>query len=179
MREAPTRQRAVQVLVAMATACLLAAGCGDGNTTASTDDTPTPADQSTESDNTDTPTDNTADTSVADTATTTTVADATTSTGNTAIATDSTSDEGIVIEASVVGGSVDVVADRVEIDLGSTVTIRIDADAADHIHLHGYDVLADVAPGSPAEMIFTADVPGVFEIELEDSGTFLFEIVVS
>ena len=41
-----------------------------------------------------------------------------------------------------------------------------------------YDLLADVTPGSPSEIRFTADVPGVFEVELEDSGTFLFEIAV-
>lgn len=176
MPEAPTRPRAAQVLVAMVIAALLAAGCGDGDTTATTDDIATPADQSTEGDTT-----NTTDTTADNETTSTADNDANVSTDGTSTddTTDTTSDDGIVIEASVVGGSVDVVTDRVEIELGSTVTIRIDADVADHVHLHGYDVLADVGPASQAEIMFTADVPGVFEIELEDSGTFLFQIVVS
>ena len=46
------------------------------------------------------------------------------------------------------------------------------------MHLHGYDLSADVAPGSPATIQFTADVPGRFEIELEDLGVQIAELEV-
>jgi hypothetical protein len=36
------------------------------------------------------------------------------------------------------------------------------------VHVHGYDLFRDVAPGRPARFSFPARVDGVFEIELED-----------
>ena len=38
----------------------------------------------------------------------------------------------------------------------------------DHVHLHGYDIMSDVAPGQPARIEFRATIPGQFEVELED-----------
>ena len=61
---------------------------------------------------------------------------------------------------------------------GRTVVIRVTSDVADHVHLHGYDLMVDVAPGAPATMRFTADAPGRFEIELEDSGVQIAELEV-
>jgi hypothetical protein len=43
---------------------------------------------------------------------------------------------------------------------------------------HGYDLSADVAPGRPAVIDFTADAPGVFEVELEQAHLRLFELQV-
>ena len=53
------------------------------------------------------------------------------------------------------------------------------ADRADEVHLHGYDRKVDIEPGKPAELEFTADVPGVFEVELEEAGLKLVELQVS
>ena len=39
------------------------------------------------------------------------------------------------------------------------------SDAEHEIHLHGYDIARDAAPGKPARYRFKADVEGVFEIE--------------
>ena len=47
------------------------------------------------------------------------------------------------------------------------------SDAADDIHLHGYDIEKKVAPGQPARFRVKADLEGVFEIEshiAEDAG---------
>ena len=49
----------------------------------------------------------------------------------------------------------------------------VSADAPDDIHLHGYDIEKQVAPGQPARFRFRADVEGIFEIEshvAEDAG---------
>ncbi len=51
--------------------------------------------------------------------------------------------------------------------LGGTLVITVAADVSDEVHLHGYDVLADVAPGQPAILEVAATIPGVFEVELE------------
>ena len=89
-----------------------------------------------------------------------------------------TAESAAVIEASVAGGKVTAAEDRFEVAKGTDVLIRVTADAEEPVHLHGYDIEADAAPGKPAEISFTADIPGVFEVELEDSGTLLFEIEV-
>ncbi len=51
--------------------------------------------------------------------------------------------------------------------------IVVSADAADDIHLHGYDIEKKVAPGQPARFQFKAKFEGEFEIEshvAEDAG---------
>ena len=44
--------------------------------------------------------------------------------------------------------------------------------------MHGYDLMADVAPGQPVTIRFTADTPGSFEIELEELGAQIAELEV-
>ena len=65
-----------------------------------------------------------------------------------------------------------------EVALGDEVTIAVTADTADHVHVHGYDELVDIRPGEVARVRFTADIPGVFEVELEDAGLPLLELTV-
>jgi hypothetical protein len=61
---------------------------------------------------------------------------------------------------------------------GDAVRIVIDADVSDEVHVHGYDLMADVTPDDPATIDFVANAPGVFEVELEDAGTLLFELEI-
>ncbi|GIU96697.1 MAG: hypothetical protein KatS3mg013_0500 [Actinomycetota bacterium] len=65
-----------------------------------------------------------------------------------------------------------------EVQQGERVRIVVDADVADEIHLHGYDLTAAVVPGRPAELDFRATAPGVFEVELEEAGLLLFQLKV-
>jgi heme/copper-type cytochrome/quinol oxidase subunit 2 len=53
---------------------------------------------------------------------------------------------------------------------GQTVRFRVRSDAADHVHVHGYDLMKDVEPGKTTTMSFKATITGIFEIELEDAG---------
>jgi FtsP/CotA-like multicopper oxidase with cupredoxin domain len=85
---------------------------------------------------------------------------------------------GVLIEATVTGDKVETASRRVRIDRGQKVRIRVQADRAEEVHLHGYDLSADVAPGRPAAIDFTADAPGVFEVELEQAHLRLFELQV-
>lgn len=48
---------------------------------------------------------------------------------------------------------------------GDEVVLRFNADIADEIHLHGYDLTARVQPGTTAEIRFIADRTGRFEYE--------------
>ena len=61
---------------------------------------------------------------------------------------------------AVVGGPA-----RVETTKGEAVRIVVRADAPDEIHLHGYDITRNAAPGSPARFRFKANIEGIFEIE--------------
>jgi hypothetical protein len=61
---------------------------------------------------------------------------------------------------------------------GERVRVRVTSDVRDHIHVHGYDLMRDVAPGTPAMIQFRATLTGRFEIELEDRGTPIAELEV-
>ena len=52
------------------------------------------------------------------------------------------------------------------------------SDVADEVHVHGYDLMADVAPGKPVRIEFTANLTGRFEIELEDRGKQIAQLTV-
>jgi hypothetical protein len=108
-------------------------------------------------------------TTVATTATTSTSGAATSSTAGFS---------GVLVEAKVTGSNVETASKRVRVDLGQKVRVQVEADRAEEVHVHGYDLKADVAPGKPAVIDFTANVPGVFEVELEESSLKLFELQV-
>jgi hypothetical protein len=67
---------------------------------------------------------------------------------------------------------------RATVKQGDPVTIVVDADTADEVHVHGYDLKANVAPGKPARIAFTATLAGGFEIELEEAGLHIAELEV-
>jgi hypothetical protein len=61
---------------------------------------------------------------------------------------------------------------------GSQVVFVVESELADEVHLHGYDLSADVAPGEPATIRFKADAPGLFEAELESRSLPIAELEV-
>jgi hypothetical protein len=67
---------------------------------------------------------------------------------------------------------------RVTVAKNRVVLLVVRADVSDHVHLHGYDVMRDVAPGAPAQLRFRATIPGRFEVELEDRGLQIADITV-
>jgi hypothetical protein len=67
---------------------------------------------------------------------------------------------------------------RPQFTVGDRVVLIVRADVEDEVHVHGYDLMQDVAPGSPARISFTADSEGRFEVELEDRHLPLTELVV-
>ncbi len=63
-------------------------------------------------------------------------------------------------------------------ELDRTIRLIVTADVSDEVHLHGYDIRADVAPGSPAVLEFEANVPGIFDVELEAAGLEFMQLQV-
>jgi hypothetical protein len=128
---------------------------------------PTPAAQTT-----------TGDTTTAETETETETEDGTTEEAPTTTETENPDEpQRIVIvirDGQPVGG-----VKRPEIDEGKQVVLVVRSDVSDHMHLHGYDLLADVAPGQPGRIRFRADLVGRFDLELEDRVLLIAELRVS
>ena len=66
----------------------------------------------------------------------------------------------------------------VEVRQGERVRLVVEADVSDEVHVHGYDLLAEVSPAEPAVIVFRANAPGVFA-ELEGAGLLLLELTVT
>lgn len=64
------------------------------------------------------------------------------------------------------------------ITLDETVRIEVTGDTDEVVHVHTYDLFAEVAPASPAIIEFVADIPGVIEVELEGSHLSILELQV-
>lgn len=117
-------------------------------------------------------------TSTAVTATSTTVVTGTTVATTTTSAPRLTTTTSAAPDVVVSGGAV-TGPERFSLSLGETVEILVLADVDDEVHVHGYDLHFDVVAGVPTLVSFIADVPGVFEAELEGSGLGLFDIEVA
>lgn len=86
--------------------------------------------------------------------------------------------ERTVVEVTFRDGAVQG-ATRFIVTQGERVRILVRADVTDEVHLHSYDLRADVAPGDPARIDFVANVAGVFECELEGAGELLFQLEIA
>jgi hypothetical protein len=82
------------------------------------------------------------------------------------------------IRIVVRGGRVIGGLERARLDRGERAVLIVRSDVSDHVHLHGYDIMRDVAPGAPARLRFRATIPGRFEVELEDRGLQIAQIEV-
>jgi hypothetical protein len=83
------------------------------------------------------------------------------------------------VNVTVRGGLPEGGVVRESTDKGDRVVVLVRSDVSDHVHVHGYDLMRDVAPGSPARIAFLATIPGRFEIELEDRGVRIAELTVN
>lgn len=82
------------------------------------------------------------------------------------------------IDVEIQGG--DVTGPAVfALEVNDTLDIWVVSDTADQIHVHGYDRLFDLEAGTPLNVVFVANLPGVFDVELEDGHNHLFDIEVS
>lgn len=84
----------------------------------------------------------------------------------------------VQVAVEVKDGEVRGDVQRVDVPVGGTVDLRVTSDVGDTVHVHGYDLEKHVDAGQPASVAFTADIPGQFEVELEDRGLKVAEITV-
>ena len=83
------------------------------------------------------------------------------------------------IEVNVVHGKASGDTGRVQVPLGTSVTLVVTSDEADEVHVHGYDIEKELSPGTPVTLQFDATITGVFEVELHKAGTVLLRLQVS
>ena len=74
----------------------------------------------------------------------------------------------------VAGGEVD----KLRFKQDETIRFRVRSGVADHVHVHGYDLMKDVEPGKTIAFTFPAEITGIFEIELEDRGEEIAQLRV-
>jgi hypothetical protein len=78
-----------------------------------------------------------------------------------------------VTRISVKGGVLVGDPKTIRVAKNDIVRIVVSSDVPDEIHLHGYDIEKEAAPGKPARFRFKADAEGAFELEshaAEDAG---------
>jgi hypothetical protein len=68
---------------------------------------------------------------------------------------------------------------ELEYDAGERVYLTVRSDVADEVHVHGYDLSKEVPAGGSVTLSFTADIEGIFEIELEERGEQIAELQVN
>jgi hypothetical protein len=79
---------------------------------------------------------------------------------------------------SVVSGNNPSQERTIQVGVNTPVRIEVTADRSEEVHLHGYDLTADLEPGVPGTIDFDASTPGLFLIELEDSHLLLAQLEV-
>ncbi|MFN2534953.1 MAG: hypothetical protein ABR528_06845 [Pseudonocardiaceae bacterium] len=82
------------------------------------------------------------------------------------------------ISIKVRGGKASGDTGRIAVPLGTPIVLSVSSDVADEIHVHGYDRKANIPAGATASVVFTANTPGVFEVELENSKVQLLQLQV-
>jgi hypothetical protein len=80
----------------------------------------------------------------------------------------------ITVEGGVIAGP-----STVSVAVGDRVSVWVLSDVDAEIHVHGFDVFFEAPAGVPTEVALTADVPGIFEVELEETHTPLFALEVT
>lgn len=84
----------------------------------------------------------------------------------------------VLIRVEIYDDQVSVDPPKPEASLGDVIEVTVVSDTDELLHVHGYDVTVTVGPDEPASLLFTAAIPGIFEVELEHSGTHIFELTV-
>ena len=100
----------------------------------------------------------------------TTTTPTTASTPSTGAPVTSTTDAVRTLEVRLSGGHVVGRRRTEKVALGEQVRIRAVSDVAEELHVHTYDRRVPLQPSQPAEVVFTADIPGRHEVEFEKSG---------
>jgi hypothetical protein len=110
--------------------------------------------------------------------TTTTQPTTTTTTMSTTSTVAETTTTAQTIDVSILSGEV-VGPTTFSFTVGDAVSIWVLSDVDAEIHVHGYDLFFEAMAGVPTEIAMTVDVPGIWEVELEETHVPLFVLEVT
>ena len=79
---------------------------------------------------------------------------------------------------AVTDGKVEPKPHRVEVAKDSQVRLIVTSDVDDELHVHGYEVEAELEAGRPTTVELVADQTGIFEVETHESELELLQLEV-
>ena len=86
----------------------------------------------------------------------------------------------VLIEIEFRNGVVDTSKNRVSVSSGDQVVFAITSDVDEFIHVHGVDLMGEVLSGDSKNYLgIQIQTSGIFEVEFENSGIFITELMVS
>lgn len=71
----------------------------------------------------------------------------------------------VTIDVTIANGKVTPPATTYNVSVGATVTITVTSDAAETVHVHGYEIEKDIVAGTKTVITFVADKTGRYEVE--------------
>jgi hypothetical protein len=86
--------------------------------------------------------------------------------------------QAVEISVAVTDGKVDPKPHRVEVAKDSQVRLIVTSDVDDELHVHGYEVEAELEAGRPTTVELVADQTGIFEVETHESELELLQLEV-
>jgi hypothetical protein len=113
------------------------------------------------------------------TATTTTTETETTTTTETETTTTEEPAEPTVPTIRVNGGEPQGGVRTLSFESGERIRFKVRSDAADEVHVHGYDETKAVPANQTVQLSFDASIEGRFEVEFHEAGTQIAELEVS
>jgi hypothetical protein len=100
-------------------------------------------------------------------------------TGGSASSTPATgTEQAVEISVAVTDGMVEPKPRRVEVARDSQVRLIVTSDVDDELHVHGYEVEAELEAGRPTTVELVADQTGIFEVETHESELELLQLEV-
>ncbi len=79
----------------------------------------------------------------------------------------------------VAGGEPEGGVAKLDYEVGDEVRFAVESDAAEEVHVHGYDIEQEIGPGRATEFAFPADLDGIYEVELHESAVLIAELTVN
>ena len=84
-----------------------------------------------------------------------------------------------VIKVGWAGGKPVVPSARIPVKLGSKVRLEVTSDVDETVHLHFNDAEQEVAAGGTVVFTFTADKPGVYDVEVHKADQLIVQLQIS
>ena len=84
----------------------------------------------------------------------------------------------VEVRVSVTDGRVKPSPRRIEVEKDSQVRLLVTSDVDDELHVHGYEIEAELEAGRPTTVEFAADQNGLFGVETHESELELLQLEV-